>query len=156
MLALALIVCEWESTLTRDTWRRPGDRDRRYLNALIGWGYKPSEVERLILAQPEATGARPEAEPTDADDTQADEVGGEPDDAEPDDAEADDAEADDTEPDDAEADDTEAEPTDICPYQKDGEGWYRYEYPVSGEVRPRGPFASTAEALADAAEVGDV
>jgi len=41
MLALALIVCEWESTTSRNTWRHPGERDRRYLTALIGWGYKP-------------------------------------------------------------------------------------------------------------------
>jgi hypothetical protein len=46
MLALALIVSEWESTTSRNTWRRPNDRDRRYLTALIGWGYKPSDVER--------------------------------------------------------------------------------------------------------------
>jgi len=59
MVALALLVCEWESTLSRNTWRLPLARDRRYLNALIGWDYKPSDVERLILAQPEA-----DAEPT--------------------------------------------------------------------------------------------
>ena len=28
----------------------PGERDRRYLTALIGWGYKPSDVEQLVLA----------------------------------------------------------------------------------------------------------
>ncbi len=50
MLALALLVCEWESTTSRDTWRHPKERDRRYLTALIGWGYKPSDVEQLILA----------------------------------------------------------------------------------------------------------
>ena len=53
MLAVALLVCEWESTLTRENWRRPQPRDRRYLTALIGWGYKPSDVERLILAPTE-------------------------------------------------------------------------------------------------------
>ncbi len=50
MLALALIVGEWESTTSRNTWRHPGERDRRYLTALIGWGYKPSDVEQLVLA----------------------------------------------------------------------------------------------------------
>ena len=63
MLALALLVCEWESTTSRNTWRHPSDRDRRYLTALIEWGYKPSDVERLIVAQPEST------EPLRADDT---------------------------------------------------------------------------------------
>jgi ParB family chromosome partitioning protein len=53
MLAVALLVCEWEAGTSRNTWRRPSDRDRRHLSALIGWGYQPSDVERLILAQPE-------------------------------------------------------------------------------------------------------
>ena len=66
MLALALLVCEWESTTSRNTWRRPSDRDRRYLSALIGWGYQPSDVERLILAQPEPTEP---TEPTESDNT---------------------------------------------------------------------------------------
>ena len=52
VLAVALIVCDLESTLSRNTWRRPQPRDRRYLTALIGWGYQPSDVERLILAEP--------------------------------------------------------------------------------------------------------
>ena len=65
MLALALLVCEWESTTSRNTWRRPSDRDRRYLTALIGWGYQPSDVERLILAQPEPTDpSRPTTPPS--------------------------------------------------------------------------------------------
>lgn len=29
--------------------RHSTGRDGRYLTALIGWGYKPSDVERLIL-----------------------------------------------------------------------------------------------------------
>ena len=66
MLALALLVCEWESTTSRNTWRRPSARDRRYLSALIGWGYQPSDVERFVLAQPEAADT---AESAEADDT---------------------------------------------------------------------------------------
>ena len=34
--------------------RHPGERDRRYLTALIEWGYQPSDVEQLILATPTA------------------------------------------------------------------------------------------------------
>ena len=49
MLALALLVCEWESGTSRNTWRHPTERDRRYLAALIQWGYQPSEVEQFIL-----------------------------------------------------------------------------------------------------------
>jgi ParB family chromosome partitioning protein len=55
MLALAVLVCEWESTTSRNTRRHPSDRDRRHLTALIGWGYKPSDVERLILSEPVGT-----------------------------------------------------------------------------------------------------
>jgi len=36
--------------------RHPGERDRRYLTALIGWGYKPSDVEQLVLADTTTTG----------------------------------------------------------------------------------------------------
>jgi len=54
MLALALLVCEWESRTSRNTWRHPGERDRRYLAALVEWGYKPSDVEQLILTPPAA------------------------------------------------------------------------------------------------------
>lgn len=32
--------------------RHPGERDRRYLAALIEWGYKPSDVEQLVLTPP--------------------------------------------------------------------------------------------------------
>ena len=53
MIAVALLVCEWESGTSRNTWRRPTARDERYLTALIAWGYQPSDVERLILAQAE-------------------------------------------------------------------------------------------------------
>ncbi len=45
MLAVGLLVCEWESGTSRNTWRHPSERDRRYLAALIRWGYQPSEVE---------------------------------------------------------------------------------------------------------------
>jgi len=31
MLALALLVCEWESATSRSTWRNPRERDDRYL-----------------------------------------------------------------------------------------------------------------------------
>ncbi len=62
MLALALLVCEWESRTSRDTWRRPGERDRRYLAALVQWGYKPSDVEQLVLTPPTQATAEATAE----------------------------------------------------------------------------------------------
>jgi hypothetical protein len=52
MLALALLVCEWESATSRSTWRNPRERDYRYLSALTAWGCKPSDVEQLLLVPP--------------------------------------------------------------------------------------------------------
>lgn len=37
-------------------WRRPGERDRGYLTALTGWGYQPSDVGQLVLAEPSTKG----------------------------------------------------------------------------------------------------
>jgi len=69
MLALALLVCEWESRTSRATWRRPGERDRRYLAALVEWGYKPSDVEQLVLTPPtQATEATADASQVDGTD----------------------------------------------------------------------------------------
>jgi hypothetical protein len=48
---------------------QPQQADRRYLTALIGWGFKPSHVERLILAQPET-------EPDQDGDSEPDQDGG--------------------------------------------------------------------------------
>ena len=38
---LALLVSQWESTTSRNTWRRPSDRDRRYLSALTAGATSP-------------------------------------------------------------------------------------------------------------------
>lgn len=71
MTTLAAVVTAWEATLTRMTWRGPSPWDARMLTALTEWGYQPSEVERLLLPQPEP--AEP-AEPEDEADGQAEEV----------------------------------------------------------------------------------
>ncbi len=97
MLALALLVCEWESTTSRGTWRSPKERDRRYLTALIGWGYQPSDVERLILADTTPTDTSDPGVPTD-DAEQTEDAATDPDDTEPDDTEPVDTADDDTEP----------------------------------------------------------
>lgn len=55
MRAVALIVCEWVHHQPQP-WRRPGDRDRGYLTALTGWGYQPSDVGQLVLAEPSTKG----------------------------------------------------------------------------------------------------
>ena len=46
--ALASVLCAWEESTTVDTWRRPGEWDRRIMTALISWGYNPSDVETLL------------------------------------------------------------------------------------------------------------
>lgn len=72
MTTLAAVVTAWEATLTRMTWRGPSPWDARMLTALAEWGYQPSDVERLLLPQPEP--AEPEDEADDQADDQAEEV----------------------------------------------------------------------------------
>jgi len=93
MIAVGLLVCDWESTNSRETWRSPKERDRRYLTALIGWGYQPSDVERLILADTTPADTGDPAVPND-DTEQTDDAA-----TEPAVSEAVDPEDDDTEPD---------------------------------------------------------
>jgi ParB family chromosome partitioning protein len=45
---LALICAGYEKQIQKDSWRRPGQIHRDYLNQLTAWGYTASEVERLI------------------------------------------------------------------------------------------------------------
>ncbi len=82
MIAVGLLVCDWETAISRETWRSPKERDRRYLTALIGWGYQPSDVERLILADTTPTDTGDPGLPSDgAEQTEAADT--EDDDAEP-------------------------------------------------------------------------
>lgn len=55
MTTLGAIVTAWEATLGKHTWRNPTKWDARILTALTEWGYQPSEVEALLLPQPEPT-----------------------------------------------------------------------------------------------------
>jgi ParB family chromosome partitioning protein len=70
VLTLGLLLGGLESTVTRDTWRRPTAAHRAYFAALRDWGYPLSEVEQLVVQpdQPADTveGDDPEeTEPTD-------------------------------------------------------------------------------------------
>jgi ParB family chromosome partitioning protein len=82
--------------------RSPKERDRRYLTALIGWGYQPSDVEQLVLADTTPTDAGdpgvPNEDAEQTEDGQQTEAG-DPDDTEPGDAQDEDTEDGDTEPD---------------------------------------------------------
>jgi len=91
MIAVGLLVCDWETAISRETWRSPKERDRRYLTALIGWGYQPSDVERLILADTTPTDTGDPGLPSDGAE-QTEDAATEDDDTEDDDTD------DDTEP----------------------------------------------------------
>ncbi len=46
---LAAVLCAWEETSGVHTWRGPSEWDGRIMNALIGWGYEPSDVGRILI-----------------------------------------------------------------------------------------------------------
>ncbi|WP_077491125.1 ParB/RepB/Spo0J family partition protein [Sinomonas mesophila] len=47
---LALAFAGFEKNMPKDCWRTPTEDIRFYLNQLTAWGYKPSDVERIITA----------------------------------------------------------------------------------------------------------
>ena len=49
MRTLAAVLIAWESASGVHTWRGPGTWDRRIMAALIGWGYRASDIEASIL-----------------------------------------------------------------------------------------------------------
>lgn len=49
MLTLACVLAAWEDSTSVQTWRGPSAWDAEVLTALIGWGYEPSDVERVLL-----------------------------------------------------------------------------------------------------------
>ncbi len=54
--ALAAVVAAWEDSTGRHTWRNPTAWDARVLAALTEWGYQASDVESLLLGQPDPQG----------------------------------------------------------------------------------------------------
>ncbi|MEV7136140.1 ParB/RepB/Spo0J family partition protein [Arthrobacter sp. NPDC093128] len=46
---IALICAGYEKTIQKDSWRSAGQVHNAYLTQLVTWGYKASEVERIIL-----------------------------------------------------------------------------------------------------------
>ncbi len=55
MTTLAAVVTAWEATTGKHSWRNPSHWDARILGALMGWGYEPSEVERILLGEEPAS-----------------------------------------------------------------------------------------------------
>ena len=85
LLTLNAVLAAWENTTGTHTWRNPTAWDGRILSALIGWGYEPSEVEKLLIPEDaedtpsvpeEATAAAPD-DTADDDAPNADESEGE-------------------------------------------------------------------------------
>lgn len=59
MTTLAAVLSAWEDSTGKHTWRNVTAWDTRVLRALTEWGYRPSDVERLLLGeeQPDTTTA---------------------------------------------------------------------------------------------------
>lgn len=62
MRTLAAILTAWEAHTDVQTWRRCDEWDRRVMEALIGWGYEPCDVERVLIGEPYGLADQPEAE----------------------------------------------------------------------------------------------
>jgi ParB family chromosome partitioning protein len=67
VVALGIVLAAYEDAWSTDTWRRPDTADTRYLMFLMANGYTPSDVERLVLGTPIATGDEPEEDTEEAD-----------------------------------------------------------------------------------------
>lgn len=63
--SLAAVLAAWDASTGVHTWRTPGAWDARILTAMTGWGYRPSDVEQLLLPDSSAPSADTAA-PTDA------------------------------------------------------------------------------------------
>ncbi|WP_144663193.1 ParB/RepB/Spo0J family partition protein [Paenarthrobacter nicotinovorans] len=46
---IALVCAGYEKTIAKDSWRRPSQNHRDYLNQLVEWGYTASETEQMII-----------------------------------------------------------------------------------------------------------
>lgn len=64
MLTLAVVLAGFEADTGRHTWRRPDAGDQRYLRQLRAWGYPLSEVEELVLGEPETNRSQDTDQPT--------------------------------------------------------------------------------------------
>ena len=47
---IALVCAGYEKTIAKDSWRRPSQNHRDYLNQLVEWGYTASETEQMIIS----------------------------------------------------------------------------------------------------------
>ena len=47
--AAGLLLGSWHAKSGRHTWRNPSEQDRRYLAAMIAWGYEAAEIEQATV-----------------------------------------------------------------------------------------------------------
>lgn len=47
---LAMVIASFEKQMPKDIWRNPSKEATFYLGKLIEWGYTPSEVEKILIA----------------------------------------------------------------------------------------------------------
>ena len=47
--AAGLLLSSWHAKSGRHTWRTPSEQDRRYLAAMIAWGYEAAEIEQATV-----------------------------------------------------------------------------------------------------------
>ncbi|MFS0701129.1 ParB/RepB/Spo0J family partition protein [Cellulomonas sp. 179-A 4D5 NHS] len=62
-IALVLILATIEHRTGVHTWRSPSNEYRVYFTALRTWGYVLSDVERVVLTEPQPPAALPDADP---------------------------------------------------------------------------------------------
>lgn len=51
-VTLATMITAYEANIDRTSWRSRNSENRYYLTQLTAWGYEPSDVETIILADP--------------------------------------------------------------------------------------------------------
>lgn len=54
-VTLATMITAYEANIDRTSWRNAYSDSRYYLTQLTAWGYEPSDVEKIILTDPETT-----------------------------------------------------------------------------------------------------
>ena len=66
-VTLATMITAYEGNIDRTSWRNRHSDTRYYLTELMAWGYEPSDVEKIILTDPDT----PTGENTGADEPDA-------------------------------------------------------------------------------------
>lgn len=57
-VAVSVLLNGWDAKTSRNTWRNPSEQDAAMIEAMTSWGYKPSDVEALVVSRWKATKTR--------------------------------------------------------------------------------------------------